>query len=618
MVGRLLAHSHGRGAASIGGDDLTDANLPPPSTLAAQLVKNHVDTARGLNQPDTTVTFRQLLQEILSKSSVPETDVDVNHKLIKVVVEAGLDVLFQDDPFAQWDFLIPQAIDSLAVIQSTIQRQPDILFHNASTNSDQNPHLLLWLFPKLLMLSKHPKGAQLQESLASLLSSLVLSLSKTLDLWPYAKALLTMLRDCATDLFVLLQDSRVCSKSAVQVPAVLLPPVRNAELQKELASVVEKLIDRYDAEYGYIIEEFLLPSFRAIAHDTSKFEAASGPLRRVVRQCLQRHDTNGHADVVMSDHIAQIYPELPTSRPAKTKPLRRGLQGLRNPQDSLSSGQSEDVYEKLKHRIAALLGKGTTTDTDSLDVASRYAAMSEAQRSTFWEMVGSCACAATNNLHNGKCSFCDGDRRLHQEPEKNTWEENDRATDWNEMFLMLTELFESQDLQLSDRNRVLAILAVRSIVLHNRNPSQLELGTSFLAEWCLKYLHSSSRELRVAAGRTMAAFLREGLPIEIRNKNRQVALNFLRALSTKDIVGQHETLILAWGRVAVVCGEKELNLALLRLVDYLGHPNSLIFGGYCRNAVSLTTNTPQTILSQHRRRRHPGSHHQTAEGSAAF
>ncbi|KAG9535580.1 hypothetical protein KCU79_g21611, partial [Aureobasidium melanogenum] len=202
----------------------------------------------------------------------------------------------------------------------------------------------------------------------------------------------------------------------------------------------------------------------------------------------------------MSDHIAQIHPGVPASRPAKTKPLRRGLQGLCNPQDSLSSGHSEDVYEKLKHSIAAILGKGTTTDTDSLDVASRYAAMSEAQRSTFWDMVGSCACAATNNLHNGRCSFCDGDRRLQQEPEKNTWEENDRATDWNEMFLMLTELFESQDLQLSDRNRVLAILAVRSIVLHNRNPSQLELGTSFLAEWCLKYLHSSSRELRVAAG----------------------------------------------------------------------------------------------------------------------
>ena len=80
MVGRLLAHNIARGPAAFGGDDLSDANLPPPSTLAAQLVRNHVDTARGLNQPDTTVTFRQLLQEILNKTSVPETDVDVNLK----------------------------------------------------------------------------------------------------------------------------------------------------------------------------------------------------------------------------------------------------------------------------------------------------------------------------------------------------------------------------------------------------------------------------------------------------------------------------------------------------------------------------------------------------------
>lgn len=126
--------------------------------------------------------------------------------------------------------------------------------------------------------------------------------------------------------------------------------------------------------------------------------------------------------------------------------------------------------------------------------------MSEEQRSMFWQTIGSCACAATNNFCNGKCSVCNGDRRLRQEPDKNTWEENNRADDWTEMFLMLTELFESQDLQLSDRNRVLAVLAIRSIVLHNRNPNELELGKSFLAESCLKYLHSSSRELRIAAG----------------------------------------------------------------------------------------------------------------------
>jgi serine/threonine-protein kinase ATR len=502
MVGRLLAHNHARGPAAFGGDDLSDANLPPPSTLAAQLVRNHVDTARGLNQPDTTVTFRQLLQEILNKTSVPETDVDVNHKLVKVVVEAGLDVLFHNDPFAQWDFLIPQAVDSLAVIQSTIQRQPDILFHNASSDLDQHPHLLLWLFPKLLMLSKHPKGHQLQDSLASLLSSLVLSLSKTLDLWPYAKALLQMLRDCITDLFLLLQDSRIFSTAAAQVPAVLLPPVRSAsntwpgsennpalplghqlttndplsatriqlllvstlrsiasakttstrfqtstfplhkwlsdsvtclnrllfqhrswfeqhaffstfalqiihlqnfildsssypvvhnrisymlgslceccsrlivhdgksllddELQQELVSTIEKLIDHYGEEYGYIIEEFLLPSLRVFAHDSSKFEAASESLRRAVHRCLERHETSDQIDTVMTDHVPLPHPEVST----KTRSSRKGVRGPHHPRHEASSSQSEDLYQKLKCKVATLLGKGDSTATNNPDV----------------------------------------------------------------------------------------------------------------------------------------------------------------------------------------------------------------------------------------------------------
>jgi serine/threonine-protein kinase ATR len=126
--------------------------------------------------------------------------------------------------------------------------------------------------------------------------------------------------------------------------------------------------------------------------------------------------------------------------------------------------------------------------------------MSEDQRSNLWQMIGACACAATNNLRNGRCLVCENDQRLRKQPANNTWEENNRGEDWIETFLMLTELFESQELQLSDRHKVLAILAVRSIVLHNSSPTYLDLGTSFLAEWCLKYLHSSSRELRVAAG----------------------------------------------------------------------------------------------------------------------
>ncbi|KAI5198982.1 hypothetical protein AUEXF2481DRAFT_78310 [Aureobasidium subglaciale EXF-2481] len=748
MVGRLLANSHNRANASFGGDDLTDANLPPPSTLAAQLVRNHVETARGVQQTDTTATFRQLLQELLNKNSAPESDLEVNHKLIKVVVEAGLDVLFQDDPFPQWDFLLPQAVDSLAVIQSTIQTQPDILFHHASpSNPEQHPHLLLWLFPKLLMVAKHSKGDQLQGPLASLLSSLVMSLTKTLDLWPHAKALLQMLRDCITDILLLLQDSRAFSKPSSQVPPVLLPPARSTfgawptpknsvaltlghqlsindalsatriqlllisalrniatakftltrlqtstfplhkwifdsvtsmnrilfqnkswfeqqlffsqfalqvvrlqtfvlngpsdptarnrvaymlssvceccsrlimyegrspldvGLQQELASTINHMVDCYAADYAYIIEEFLLPSVGAFARDTSKFEATSEPLRQVAEKCSKMHDMNNQiterTDTIMSDHDLQTHietPVLPTQPSsqflAHPKSLRAGLHNACSPTPKVSNVHSGDPYQTLRRKVAILMGKGDTNGRQN-DAVTCYASMSEDQQTMFWQIVRSCACAATNNLHSGKCSVCDGDHRLRQEPDRNTWEDNDRAEDWTEMFLMLTELFESQDLQLSNRHRVLAILAVRSIVLHNRDPTYLDLGNSFLAEWCLKYLHSSSRELRLAAGRTLAAFLREGLPVELRNKNRQLALNFLRALSTKDIVGQHETLILAWGRVAVVCGEKELNLALLRLVDYLGHPNSLVCSlaySELEDIAETLSLSPQTLL----------------------
>lgn len=223
MVGRLLAHAN-----PYGGDDLTDANLPPPSTLAAQLVKNHIDSARGLPQPDTIVPFRQLLQELLNKNSVPETDVETNHKLIKVVVEAGLDVLSQENPFPQWDVLLSQATDSLAVIQSTILKSPDILFFQGpKLPPAQRPHLLLWLFPKLLTTLKHPEASRLQDALASLLSSVILLLSKSMELWPHVKPLLHMFRDCITDISSLLQNAQLFSKFSAEIPAVALPPVRS-------------------------------------------------------------------------------------------------------------------------------------------------------------------------------------------------------------------------------------------------------------------------------------------------------------------------------------------------------------------------------------------------------
>lgn len=219
MVGRLLVQNDGTHS----GDD----NLPPPSTIAAQLVKNHAEHARGSRQTDDAATFGQLLQEILSRTAAPETDVEVNHKLIQVVVEAGLDTLFQDNPFAQWEVLLPQAADSLAVVESTVRRQSKVLFYEEShqTQAQRQPHLLIWLLPKIFSLSSHPKCDELQGALSSLLRCMVESLSKNLTQWQASHALLDAFRDCVTDLMSTLERHLL-----VQQPTTIgtmLPPGRS-------------------------------------------------------------------------------------------------------------------------------------------------------------------------------------------------------------------------------------------------------------------------------------------------------------------------------------------------------------------------------------------------------
>ena len=65
---------------------------------------------------------------------------------------------------------------------------------------------------------------------------------------------------------------------------------------------------------------------------------------------------------------------------------------------------------------------------------------------------------------------------------------------------MFQQLCQSPEVHSSGKNRVLAVLAIRSFIMHTRAAVYVDLSNSFFAEWCLKCLHSSLRELRVAAG----------------------------------------------------------------------------------------------------------------------
>lgn len=160
-------------------------NVPPPSTLAAQIVQNQTTT-------NETATFAQLLNEILhNRAAVQETDIDVNVQLVGVVLEAGLAPLAQDNPFAQWDVLVPQAIDSMTVIVQTISRQPEILF---AKSSEDGPQLSLSLLARMLAVCGRPKCQEIP--IARVLDSLLNALQSSLNFCKAAETLQQICQAC--------------------------------------------------------------------------------------------------------------------------------------------------------------------------------------------------------------------------------------------------------------------------------------------------------------------------------------------------------------------------------------------------------------------------------------
>lgn len=722
MVGRTAVSSV---PAHLLNGDNDDAYRPPPSTIAAQLVQHHADTAGKSRPSNDSATFRQLLQEILGDKSPPEKDAEVNHKLIHVVVEAGLDVLFQDNPFAQWDVLLSQAKESLAVVDATIARQPDILTFEESRAEEAQvqPNMLAWLFPKIMSLACHPKGESLQEALSSLLRCLVISLSKTLDLWQYSQATLDMIKECVVELTLSMEREHHPSRlqiidtalpptrslghlykgvdTAVTIPAgyqmhvkdsigaskiVLLllsavidviradklsrrmklvptallawvldviaaaslahlkcrpfleaqaqfdhlstqtlhlhkralttlvsmhissgdmPPysfVRFAEccsdyilaacdsplsknVQHEVANGVYYLLYIAWEHPKVNFSQILLPACQAFAAEESRFNANSDSfletclqaIRSVVKRWSSQSDvppwvlktwTGGNSEWIDRDSDSE---DDRTGGP-KGNPIRstRGpkLRAIfSNPPNDVTS---MDISELAWMILDGNLGKEALSER-TLQV---YGTLSDAYRSRMLRLLAVFPCAVSECLFNDRCQLCHGDRESTPSISSEIRDMGDG--DGERILAILEQLQKSKELQASSKHRILFSLAIRSFAMHTDDQSVLDLGRSFLAEWCLKSLHSSSRELRIAAGRALVAFLRSDLPQDLRDNNRRLALDFLRALSARDGNCHHETLILTWGQIARTCGESELNLALLRLVEYLGHSNSLV------------------------------------------
>ena len=153
---------------------------PPPSTLAAQIVNNLTKKAHSWQNRES---FQQLLREILDaedekdgQSDSIETNVEVNHKIIYVVIRSGIEGLFRDDPFNKKAGLVEQGLRSVAVIGLTIKRSPEVLFFTPKIGEFEpklNGPLFLWLIPILLSVLAYEGCGGIQTATLQLLQTIL-------------------------------------------------------------------------------------------------------------------------------------------------------------------------------------------------------------------------------------------------------------------------------------------------------------------------------------------------------------------------------------------------------------------------------------------------------------
>ncbi|KAI1328740.1 phosphatidylinositol 3 [Xylariaceae sp. FL0255] len=191
--------SHGRNGHSHNGDSM-DYEVPPPSTLAAQLVENISTSARS-SGPDGTAelsNFLAVIEKAKNQTLVRKSErIEHNHLLIYVCVRVRLEGLKWDDPFADRAHLQAEIIRAIEFLKLTINEEPEVLLvvpdDGAFIFRGSEP-LWLWIFPKVLKVLVNGSCLEIQTAVEALFEQIYLSASQTSRLWPFIPQFLAYLR----------------------------------------------------------------------------------------------------------------------------------------------------------------------------------------------------------------------------------------------------------------------------------------------------------------------------------------------------------------------------------------------------------------------------------------
>ena len=152
---------------------------PPPSSILA----THVVHGDGVPRFDQE-SFNQLLREVLGTDEQGQpnlgSDVTVNHKLICIVFQVGIEQDLEENPFqsaAAAGKAGSQLRTCLEVLQVAIERSPQALFvtssSNAGSDSGQPCALYSWLFPRLLPLMTSCQNVEIRDRILSVFTAML-------------------------------------------------------------------------------------------------------------------------------------------------------------------------------------------------------------------------------------------------------------------------------------------------------------------------------------------------------------------------------------------------------------------------------------------------------------
>ena len=152
---------------------------PPPSSMLA----THV--VHGIGVPDfDRDSFNQLLAEALGVDEQGQPnlggDVLVNHKLICIIFQVGIERTLEENPFqnaAAAGKADSQLRTCLEVLQVAIERSPQVLFVRSDSqsgdSSGQTCMLYCWLIPRLLPLMASSQNGEVRNAVLEVYSAML-------------------------------------------------------------------------------------------------------------------------------------------------------------------------------------------------------------------------------------------------------------------------------------------------------------------------------------------------------------------------------------------------------------------------------------------------------------